>query len=130
MSRERKATILLVEDNKPIEKLVRFILADAGYTVLTAETGRRGLRSIREHAPDLVLLDLDLPDVDGFEVLGEARNGRRLEQTAVVAFTAHATQPDKLRAESAGFDGFIAKPIDPVGFVAQIESFLLDRRSA
>ncbi len=129
MRRYTKGKILLVEDNKPIEKLVTFILSDAGYEVLTAESGLRGLRAIRENAPDLVLLDLDLPDVDGYEVLGEARNARSVEATAVVAFTAHANQPDRAKAERAGFDGFIAKPIDPVGFVRQIESFI-NQRSA
>jgi CheY-like chemotaxis protein len=118
------ARILIIEDNPANLELARFLLVAHGYSTLAASDGGEGVRIIREARPDLVLCDLQMPVLDGYAVLAAIRNDPELNGTLVVAVTAFSMPGDRITALAAGFDGYVSKPIDPAGFVAEIESFL------
>jgi two-component system cell cycle response regulator DivK len=120
------ARILVVEDNAMNLKLVRDVLQHAGYDVLEASTGEDGLRVAREMTPDLVLMDLQLPGIDGTETLRRLRLDSPDRRVPVVAVTAFAMPEDKLRATQAGFDGYVEKPISVRALPGQVAGFLVD----
>ena len=114
--------ILVVEDNTKNMKLVRDVLSFAGYDVVEATTGEDGVRLALELSPDLVLMDLQLPGIDGTEAL---RRIRQVEKTVpVVAVTAFAMNADRERAFDAGFDGYVEKPISVRALPQQVSDFL------
>ena len=119
--------ILVVEDNPLNLKLVRDVLQVAGYHVVEAQTGEEGLRIAKEDPPDLVLMDLQLPGIDGTETLRRLREGMLGPDVPVVAVTAFAMAEDKERAARAGFDGYVEKPISVRALPGQIEAFLAGR---
>jgi two-component system, cell cycle response regulator DivK len=119
--------ILVVEDNPLNLKLVRDVLQVAGYHVVEAQSGEEGLRIAEEDPPDLVLMDLQLPGIDGTETLRRLREGTLGPDVPVVAVTALAMAEDKERAARAGFDGYIEKPISVRALPGQIEAFLNGR---
>ncbi len=112
--------ILIVEDNPLNMKLARDILDAKGYTVVTADTGEDGVHLATERAPDLILMDIQLPDIDGIEALARLREDPSTAAIPVVAFTASVTATDRSRVTKAGFDGFVSKPIDLKTFLATI----------
>jgi two-component system cell cycle response regulator DivK len=116
--------ILVVEDNPLNLKLVREVLSFAGYDVVEAQSGEEGLRVARETPPDLVLMDLQLPGIDGTETLHRLRQDTLGPDVPVVAVTAFAMAEDKEQASRAGFDGYIEKPISVRALPGQIEAFL------
>jgi two-component system, cell cycle response regulator DivK len=116
--------ILVVEDNPLNLKLVRDVLQVAGYDVIEAHTGEEGLHLAREDPPDLVLMDLQLPGIDGTETLRRLRQDSLARKVPVVAVTAFAMAEDRERAALAGFDGYIEKPISVRALPGQIEGFL------
>ena len=116
--------ILVVEDNPLNLKLVRDVLTFAGYDVFEAQSGEEGLRVARETPPDLVLMDLQLPGIDGTETLRRLRQDTLGPDVPVVAVTAFAMAEDKARATAAGFDGYVEKPISVRALPGQIEVFL------
>jgi two-component system, cell cycle response regulator DivK len=116
--------ILVVEDNPLNLKLVRDVLQFAGYDVIEAQSGEEGLRAAREDPPDLVLMDLQLPGIDGTETLRRLRQGPLGRDVPVVAVTAFAMAEDRARASLAGFDGYVEKPISVRELPGQIEAFL------
>jgi two-component system cell cycle response regulator DivK len=120
------ARILVVEDNAMNLKLVRDVLQHAGYDVLEASTGEDGLRVAREMAPDLVLMDLQLPGIDGTETLRRLRHDSPDRRVPVVAVTAFAMPEDRERATRAGFDGYVEKPISVRALPGQVAEFLGD----
>lgn len=125
------ARIVVVEDNRPIRDMVRLILDDAGYDVVTADGGAAGIDTIKRLHPDLVLVDLDMPEVDGYDVLAAVRKDRKCCRACVLAFTAFSMSGDRQRIIAKGFDGYICKPIDPQAFVKEIAaSGVHSRRSA
>ncbi len=119
-----KRRILVVEDNPLNLKLVRDVLELAGYHVVEAQSGEQGLHIAKEDPPDLVLMDLQLPGIDGTETLRRLREGTLGPDVPVVAVTAFAMAEDKKRAARAGFDGYIEKPISVRALTGQIEAFL------
>ncbi|WP_101951809.1 response regulator [Mycobacterium sp. 3519A] len=119
--------ILVVEDNPLNLKLVRDVLSFAGYDVVEAQSGEEGLRVAKQTAPDLVLLDLQLPGIDGAETLRRLRQDTLGPHVPVVAVTALAMAEDKARASQAGFDGYVEKPISVRALPGQIEAFLAGR---
>jgi two-component system, cell cycle response regulator DivK len=121
--------ILVVEDNPLNLKLVRDVLTVAGYDVVEAQTGEDALRVAQANPPDLVLMDLQLPGIDGTETLSRLRQGGLGPHVPVVAVTALAMAEDKKRATDAGFDGYIEKPISVRALPGQIEAFLNGRPS-
>jgi two-component system cell cycle response regulator DivK len=114
------AQILLVEDNEKNMKLFRDVLRAAGYDTLEATTGERALELATEHTPDLVLMDVQLPDIDGVEALGRLRADARTASIPVLALTAQAMQGDRERFLAAGFDGYVSKPVDIVALVETV----------
>lgn len=120
------AKILIVEDNADNLKLFRAILAMKGHQVTTLPTGDGLLDAIAQSAPDLVLMDIQLPGRDGYELLQEIRQSA-WRALPVVALTAHARGQDEERARRAGFEGYITKPIDIATFPEQIARALSGR---
>jgi two-component system, cell cycle response regulator DivK len=118
------ATILLVEDIPANAVLVHKLLRAAHHDVLTAETAAAGLGLARDRRPDLVLMDLGLPDIDGLRALELLRADPETADLRVVAFTAHAMVGDRGRALDAGFDGYLSKPIEFATFVRSVEELL------
>jgi two-component system cell cycle response regulator DivK len=122
--------ILIVEDNDKNMKLVRDILRHKGYATLEAVTGREGVHMALEHRPDLILMDIQLPDIDGFQALRLIREQPGLKAIPVLAVTASVMPEDQHKIASSGFDGFISKPISIKPFMEAVERFLaFGRRS-
>ncbi|HEY2043113.1 MAG TPA: response regulator [Jatrophihabitans sp.] len=121
------ALILVIEDNSKNLKLVRDVLQYAGYEVVEARTGEEGIEAATRCEPDLVLMDLQLPGIDGTETLRQLRACEQ-HHIPVVAVTAFAMREDKERAFAAGFDGYVEKPISVRAFPSQVNEFL-DGRS-
>ncbi len=120
----RSERILVVEDNDLNLKLVRDVLQHAGFDVVVARTGEQSLDVARESVPDLVLMDLGLPGIDGTEALHRLRALPATASVPVVAVTAYAMDTDQERSRQAGFDGFLTKPIDIRALPRQVRSFL------
>jgi len=118
------ATILLVEDTPANLALATKLLEAAGHRVLAAPTAGAGVVIAREQLPDLVLLDLGLPDMDGWQALERIRADERSAGVRVIAFTAHAMVGDRERALAAGFDGYLSKPIEVATFTDSVAGFL------
>jgi two-component system, cell cycle response regulator DivK len=118
------AKILVVEDNPLNLKLVRDTLQVAGYHVIEAKSGEEGLRAAQENPPDLVLMDLQLPGIDGTETMRRLKRETLGPNVPVVAVTAFAMAEDRQRASMAGFDGYVEKPISVRALPGQIEAFL------
>lgn len=104
--------ILVVDDNLVNMKLVSFILAKRGYEIATAENAAQTFASVREATPDLILLDLQLPEIDGYEIARRLRAEFGLHDTPIVAVTAFAMRGDEERALAAGCTAYMSKPID------------------
>jgi two-component system cell cycle response regulator DivK len=115
--------ILVIEDNAKNLKLVRDVLRHAGYEVLEARTGEEGVEVAASSEPDLVLMDLQLPGIDGMEALRRLRASER-RSVPVVAVTAFAMKADRERAFAAGFDGYVEKPISVRALPRQVQGFL------
>lgn len=118
------ATVLVVEDNALNLKLVRDVLGHAGYQVLEAGDAERGLELARAGAPDLILMDVQLPGIDGVEALRRLRADAATASIPVVALTALAMKEDRERFLSAGFDGYLEKPVSVPDLAAQLATFL------
>jgi two-component system cell cycle response regulator DivK len=106
------ARILVVEDNEKNMKLFRDVLVAKGYRTLEATTGAEAVDLASEHTPDLVLMDIQLPDLDGVQALQRLRADARTETIPVVALTAQAMRGDRERFLAAGFDGYVSKPVN------------------
>lgn len=116
--------ILVVEDNERNLKLLRDVLTFAGYDVRAARTAEDGLSMAIEEPPDLVLMDIELPGMDGAEALVRLRESARTARVPVVAVTALAMKQDRERLLGNGFDGYLAKPISVRALPRQVEEFL------
>jgi two-component system, cell cycle response regulator DivK len=114
------AQILVVEDNDRNMKLFRDVLQATGFRTLEATTGELAVELAIEHAPDLVLMDVRLPDIDGIQALGRLRADERTAGVPVVALTAQAMEGDRERFLAAGFDGYLSKPVDIGELVATV----------
>jgi CheY-like chemotaxis protein len=118
--------ILVVEDNERNLKLLRDVLEYAGYDVRVARTAEDGISLAASEPPDLVLMDLQLPGIDGMEALRRLRESPRTADIPVVAVTAQAMKQDRERALEAGFNGYIEKPISVRAFPDQVRGFLTE----
>ena len=116
--------ILVVEDNPKNLKLVRDVLQHFGYRVFEAMTGEDGVRVAREITPHLILMDLQLPGIDGTEALRRIRAETATRSVPVVAVTAFAMPEDRQRAIESGFNGYVAKPISVRNLPQQVHEFL------
>ena len=122
-----KARILVVEDNPDNRGLVCFLLEGAGFQVLQAEDGRQALEIARKEPPDLVLLDMSIPEVDGWTVASRLKTASETRSICVVALTGHTLPGDRKKALDSGCDGYISKPLDVPNFVSQVTAYL-DKR--
>ena len=118
--------ILIVEDNERNMKLFRDVLHASGYRTLEAATGERAVELVFEHRPDLVLMDIQLPDIDGVEALARLRADERFSTVPVLALTAQAMEGDRERFLAAGFDGYLSKPVNIAEFVATVKRYCED----
>ena len=121
--------VLLVEDNEKNMKLARDILRFKGYRVTEATTGEGAVASAASDPPDLVLMDIQLPGIDGIEAFRRIRSDPKTAKVPVVALTASVMAGDRERFDKAGFDGFIAKPIDVKQFPDQVATYLARGRA-
>jgi len=119
-----KGKILVIEDNEQNLYLVRFILERNGYEVCAALDGRSGIDMAAELKPDLILLDIQLPAMDGYAVARSLRLNPDLDATPIVAVTSYAMLGDREKAMDAGCNGYIEKPIDPDTFLNKVERHL------
>lgn len=117
-------SILLIEDNEQNTYLVRFLLERSGYTVHAVADGARGIEAARTLQPALILLDIQLPTMDGYQVARALRQQSALQHVPIVAVTSYAMPGDKERSLAAGCTGYIEKPINPETFVSEVESCL------
>ena len=116
--------ILIVEDNEKNRRLLRKVLQVSGYRVAEVETGRDAVVAAREQEPDLILLDYQLPDIDGIEVFRLIRADPAIRRMPIVAVTASAMPEDQKRMREAGFDGFETKPINVKDLLVTVAKFL------
>ena len=120
-------TILVVEDNVMNMELITDILEVQGYTVLSAITGADALKLAPVEQPDLILMDIQLPGLDGLTATGILKDGEETRNIPIIALTAHAMRGDEERAREAGCDGYISKPIDTRELPNTIREFLDER---
>jgi CheY-like chemotaxis protein len=118
------ARVLIIEDNKANLELVEYLLKASGYTTLTARDGEEGVAAARKEHPDLIICDLQRPIMDGYEVVRELKKDPLLRSIPAIAVTALSMPGDRKQVMSAGFDGYLSKPIDPETFVRTVEGFL------
>ena len=116
--------ILLIEDNEQNRYLVTYLMQARGWEVVHAEDGPSGLRLAEETAPALILLDIQLPGMDGYEVARALRQMPSLGELPIIAVTSYAMPGDRERCLAAGCTGYIEKPIDPQHFAAEVEQFM------
>jgi two-component system, cell cycle response regulator DivK len=106
------STVLIVEDNDKNMKLARDVLQAKGYQTLEAETGEEGVKLAKENVPDLVLMDIQLPGINGIEAFKQLRADPKTARIPIVALTASVTPTDRSQITAAGFDAFVGKPIN------------------
>jgi len=119
-----KGRVLIVEDNLDNLALVRYLVERAGYEVLEAMNGIEGVRVAREQHPDLILMDMALPELDGWAATKEIKSDLSTRDIPIIALTAYTQPNDRLNAHKAGCDSFIAKPLDIAAFTAELKRFL------
>ena len=116
--------ILVIEDTEDNRRILRDLLTNAGFQVLEATDGERGVAAAAEHRPDLILMDIQLPVVDGYEATRRIKSDSNLRSIPIIAVTSYALSGDEAKARSAGCDGYIAKPFSPRQILAMARSFL------
>jgi two-component system cell cycle response regulator DivK len=120
--------ILIVEDNEQNQKLAGDVLRFKGFRVLVADSAEAGIPMARKEKPDVVLMDIHLPGMNGIEALGKLRAAPETKQIPVLAFTASVMPQDRREITSAGFDGFLSKPINLKEFLETIAAALARRK--
>jgi two-component system, cell cycle response regulator DivK len=121
--------VLVVEDNPQNLYLARYLLEHAlGYQVVEARTARDGLALARKTPPDMIITDIQLPEMDGYELAVALKDDQRLAHVPIVAMTSYAMPKDRARADQVGFDAYFEKPIDPASFPNEIKA-IMERRS-
>jgi two-component system cell cycle response regulator DivK len=121
-----KKRILVIEDNVQNLYLIRFLLENRGYEVITARDGVMGIQTAELNIPDLILLDIQLPFMDGYAVAGRLRASAALADVPIVAVTSYAMAGDREKAVASGCSGYIVKPINPDTFLPEIETYLAE----
>jgi two-component system cell cycle response regulator DivK len=116
--------VLVVDDNPISRELIHEVLENSDLTVVEAENGEEALNMIVHERPDIVLLDIQLPVFDGYEVLRRVRSDPKLDKLPVIALTAYAMQQDREKAFAAGFDDYVTKPIDAAVLRVRVRKIL------
>lgn len=123
-----KPTILIIEDNKQNMYMLSYLLTKSNYNVLEAYNGVDGLQLAHEKHPEIILIDIQLPDMDGYEICLKLRHNGLPKNTTIIAVTSYAMGGDREKAIEAGADGYIEKPINPETFVSQMEKIYNDKK--
>ena len=116
--------LLIIEDNEQNLYLMRFLLEKNGFTVIAADNGKTGIDEALKHKPLAILLDIQLPEMDGYAVAAELLKHKELEGIPIIAVTSYAMVGDRERILAAGATGYIEKPINPETFVKEIKQYL------
>lgn len=116
--------VLIIEDNEQNFYMEKFLLEKNGFEVIGAENGPLGIKMALERMPDLILLDIQLPEMDGYTVARELRSKKELDKIPIVAVTSYAMMGDREKVLAAGATGYIEKPINPDTFVNEIQKYL------
>ena len=117
-------TVLIVEDNENNMMLVRDVLEMKGYSILAATTGAEGVRLAIEHKPDLVLMDIQLPDIDGITAFAQIRGNEAAKHIPILAVSASVMQDEQAKIATSGFEAYITKPLSMKSFVETVEKFI------
>lgn len=120
-------TILVVDDNEDSRELVKKILKKHGYEIIEATDGEEALAKAIAYRPDLILMDISIPKIDGYEVTRRLKSRVDFKDTPIIAFTAHAMRGDEEKALQAGCDGYISKPINVREFPEKIKLYLKEK---
>ena len=118
------ATILIVEDQEDNRKILRDLLTSQGYRVIEAIDGQTGIQLARDHRPDLILMDIQLPGIDGYEATRQIKADENLRDTPLIVVTSYALSGDSQKAFAAGCDAYIAKPFSPRQMLSTVQEFL------
>ena len=116
--------ILVIEDQEDNRQIVRDLMAASGYELIEATTGEEGLEAAARERPDLILMDIQLPGIDGYEVTRRIKADPKLRQIPIIAVTSYALSGDDKKAFAAGCDGYVTKPYSPRLLLAKIREYL------
>jgi two-component system cell cycle response regulator DivK len=116
--------ILVIEDQVDNRRIVRDLLTSVGYEIIEAVTGEEGVSSAERHVPDLILMDIQLPDIDGYETTRRIRVKPALQHIPIIAVTSYALSGDDVKAYEAGCDGYVSKPFSPRALLAKIREYV------
>ncbi len=116
--------ILVVEDQEDNRRILRDLLTSVGYEIIEAETGEDGVVAATTHVPDLILMDIQLPGIDGYETTRQIRTHEALNHVPIIAVTSYALSGDDVKAYEAGCNGYVAKPYSPRALLAKIREYL------
>lgn len=121
---ENTKTILIVEDNEDNLMVYRTILEHVGYAVIEARDGEEGIARAREEHPDLILMDISIPRIDGWEATRRLKKNEETRDIPIIALTAHALEEDREKALRVGCDGYLAKPVEPRRVVEEVKRYV------
>ncbi|MBW3553917.1 MAG: response regulator [Gemmatimonadetes bacterium] len=124
MTQRQKKIVLLVEDNEDNLVVYRTILEHVGYEVIEARDGEEGVSRARSSNPDIILMDISIPKMDGWEATERLKGDQATSAIPIIALTAHALEEDRAKAMRAGCDGYLAKPVEPRRVVQEVEKFI------
>ena len=121
--------ILIVEDQEDNRTILRDVLSTVGYELIEALNGKDGVRLAQTERPDLILMDIQLPEMDGYEATQQIKSIAELKTIPIIAVTSYALSGDEAKARAAGCDGYIAKPFSPRELLAKVRKYLSDEAS-
>lgn len=116
--------ILVIEDQEDNRRIMRDLLTSVNYNIIEAVTGEEGVRSAEIHCPDLILMDIQLPDFDGYEATRKIKANPALNSIPIIAVTSYALSGDDIKAFKAGCDAYVSKPFSPRALLKKIKEFL------
>ena len=116
--------ILLVEDQEDNRRILRDLLTASGYRIIEAVTGLEGVELAKAHKPDLILMDIQLPELDGYEATRRIKNNAELSAIPIIAVTSYALSGDEVKAKAAGCDDYVSKPFSPRALLEKVQAML------
>ena len=116
--------ILVIEDQEDNRRIMRDLLTSANYEIIEAVTGQEGVHSAETHQPDLILMDIQLPDFDGYEATRKIKAIPALKSIPIIAVTSYALSGDDIKAFEAGCDAYVSKPFSPRALLKEVQKFL------
>lgn len=124
-----KGRILIVEDNMDTYELVRFILEKNGYDTFLAMNGRDGVNAAKKQSPDLIIMDLSMPEMDGWTAIRLIKENVQISSIPLIALTAHALPGDRQRAMDSGCDEYVTKPMDLLELIETVDSWISKQKT-